>query len=69
MSDLTVKGSTRRALKAQQDQYKAMLKMFMEAREMTKILKSKEGGDGGNVGAIRLHWDLLHVHTWLDSLI
>ena len=40
-----------------------MLKMFMEAREMAKILKSKEGGEDGVVGAVTLHWDLLQVHT------
>ena len=45
-------------MRVQQDQYKAMLKMFVEAREVAKLLKCTSEGEGGTGGVMDLHWDL-----------
>ena len=35
--------------------------MFMEARDVAKILKSKGQGPNGTGSTVDLHWDLLQV--------
>ena len=40
----------------------AMLEMFVEAREVAKILKSKGEGENSAGSAVDIHWDLLQVH-------
>ena len=74
LPELQIKGGPRRLaieniklkreLGAQQGQFAKMLKMYTGAREMAKVLKSKDGR------AMDLHWDLLKlqfnamVHLW-----
>ena len=49
----------RKALRAKQEQYLGVLRMFTEAKDIAKILKSE--GEGGITGAVDIHWDLLQV--------